>query len=239
MLSLHWKKIVLGLSLLSLSEWSFSQERIKYQPDYDAKRVHFGYFLGLATTTYKLRFNNAYLADINKTIYAITSPSSSGIKAGGVVNFHINDYFDFRIAPLSVSIYARKLLENDSIQHNQVDKAWFEIPMILKYKSERRHNSRMFIFGGVKYGFETNVVNKKAGVTQINNFSTKTSDFCIEYGMGLELFREYFKVTPELHFSHGIKNMINPGANGINKTNFLSYIDRMNTHSVTFFLVFQ
>jgi Outer membrane protein beta-barrel domain len=237
MLNIHWKKIILILGLFGASNGLFAQNRLKYQPDYDAKKIHFGYFLGYSSTNYMIKFNNSYLATVNNgKVYAISSPTSGAIKAGALVNFYINDYFDFRFSPLTVAIYSRKLLENDSIAHNQEDKAWFEIPLQIKYKSERRHNSRMFIFGGLKYGFETNVVNKRNKVALIDNFSTKTSDFSVEYGMGLELFREYFKVTPELHFSHGIKNMINPG---VNRSSFLSYADKLKTHSVTLYIVFQ
>jgi hypothetical protein len=239
MFSLYRKKTLSFILFFFIVVFSFGQSKIKYQPDYDAKRIRFGYFLGLANTNYVIRHNPAFISTTNNSVYAITSPTSTGIKAGGLINFYINEYFDFRIAPLSVSIYARKLLENDSIAHNQVDKAWFEIPLHFKFKSERRNNSRMFVFAGLKYGFETNVVNKRNGQAAFNSFTTKTSDFSIEYGMGLELFREYFKVTPELHFSHGIRNMINPGVGGFDPNNFLSYIDRMNTHSVTFFIVFQ
>lgn len=225
------------MSFVCLSAQVIGQIHTKFQPDYDNKKVHFGYFLGMANTNYNVKFNKSFLADVNgQKVYAISSPSSTAIKAGGLVNVYINDYFDFRFSPLSVAIYSRKLLENDSIPHNQEDKAWFEIPIQIKYKSERRNNSRMFVFAGAKYGFETNIVSKRDGVTKANNFTTKTSDFAIEYGMGLELFREYFKITPELHFSHGIKNMVNPGNN---RSSFLSYVDKLKTHSVTLYLVFQ
>lgn len=237
MLNIYRKKTIVLFAGIFISLGGFAQTQIKYQADYDAKKIRFGYFLGLANTHYKIKFNQSYLASVNNSnVYAITSPSSTGIKAGAIVNVYINEYFDFRFSPLSISIYARKLLENDSIAHNQVDKAWFEIPVQLKYKSERRNNSRMFVFAGLKYGFETNVVNKKGGIARANSFPTKTSDLSIDYGFGLELFREYFKVTPEVHFSHGMKNIINRAdAN----TTFLKYVDRLNTHAVTFYIVFQ
>lgn len=240
MYRLYWQKIVF-VFLLSFSFLkAFSQEKIKFQPDYDNKRIHFGYFLGFSTTNYLIKYRPVILSPANTSVWAITSPSSGAIKAGAIVNYYINDYFDFRFSPLTIAIYGRKLTEygsqKDTIPHNQVDKAWFEIPLQLKYKSERRMNSRMFIFAGVKYGFETNVVNKKGGRTSASNAATKSSDFAIEYGMGLELFREYFKITPEIHFSHGIKNMVNTG---LPASNFLSNVDRMRTHSVSFLLVFQ
>jgi Outer membrane protein beta-barrel domain len=229
--SIHRKKVIVFIFLL-IALRGFSQEKIKYQPDYDNKRIHFGYFLGLVNTNYLIKYNKAILTPDNP-IYVITSPSTTGIKAGAIVNYYVNDYFDLRFSPLTIAIYGRKLLVNDSLKYDQVDKAWFEIPVYLKYKSERRMNSRMFIFAGLKYGFETNVVNRKGAST---SFATKSADLSIDYGMGLELFREYFKVTPELHFSHGFRNMVN---SGLPTSNFLNNVDRMRTHSVSFFIVFQ
>lgn len=234
MLRLHWQKITYLALFICASNISFSQNKLQYQLNYDAKKVRFGYFLGVTSTNYKIKYNRAYLSSVNpNTFYSITSPSTTGIKAGALVNVNLNDYFDFRFSPLSVSIYNREILVNDSLSYKQGDKAWFEIPMQFKYKSERRGNTRMFVFGGLKYGFETNVVNKKSSAgTKL----TKTSDFSVEYGFGLEIFKEYFKVTPEIHFSHGLKNIVNPNTD---YTNFYSFIDKMKTHNVTFYIVFQ
>jgi Outer membrane protein beta-barrel domain len=231
--SIHRKKVIVFVFILTAFN-GFSQEKIRFQPDYDNKRIHFGYFLGTVNTNYLIKYNKNFLDPAKNTnVFVITSPSTTGIKAGAIINYYINDYFDLRFSPLTIAIYGRKLLENDSIKHDQVDKAWFEIPVYLKYKSERRMNSRMFIFAGLKYGFETNVVNRKGAS---GSFSTKSADLSFDYGMGLELFREYFKITPEIHFSHGFRNMANPN---LPASNFLSNVERMRTHSVSFFIVFQ
>ncbi len=68
----------------------------------------------------------------------------------------------------------------------------------------------MYVFAGARIGFQTNIINKK-GSKIFKNQSMRSNDLMLEYGMGLEFFREYFKVTPELHFSHGIFNMIRKG----------------------------
>lgn len=237
MLSLHRKKTLISTLLFFITVIGYSQNDVQFQPDYDAKKVHFGYFLGVATTHYLFKFNSTMLSASNSgKVKSITSPSTTGIKAGGVINVHLNDYFDFRFSPLSISIFNRKILESDSISSTQQDKAWFEIPMLLKYKSERRNNSRMFFFGGLKYGFETNIINKRGKAFANSALYTKSSDLTLDYGMGLEIFREYFKVTPEVHFSHGLKNMKEPG---VPADSYLRLVDKIRTHTVTFYLVFQ
>ncbi len=231
------------LVLLMLTQNLFAQQtRRHFQADYDAKAMRFGYFLGLTNTYFNVKFNNYFVNKDN--YYSITSPSTYGLKMGGLVNFRLNDYFDFRVLP-TVSIYGRKLeyrFINTTLPDGDINKlgekqelretAWFEIPVMFKYKSERRGNVRMYIFGGMRYGVETNAVNKK----KKQQFATKTNDFSIEYGTGMEVFREYFKFAPELHFSHGIRNLVDPvNARGT----AIQGVDRLTTHTITLFLLFE
>ena len=103
---------------------------------------------------------------------------------------------------------------------------------MFKYKSERRGNVRMYVFGGVRYAVETNAVNRRGR----QQFTTKNNDFSVEYGTGIEFFREYFKFSPELHFSHGIVNLVNPvTARGT----AIGGIDRLSTHTVTLYILFE
>lgn len=226
-----------------LTQSVFAQQtRRRFQGDYDAKSLRFGYFLGLTNTYFNVKFNNYFVNKDN--YYSITSPSVLGLKMGGLANFRLNDYFDFRVLP-TVAIYGRRLeykyidtvlpdsdpnkfKENSELRES----AWFEVPIMLKYKSERRGNVRMYVFGGLRYGVETNP-NSRRNRTK---FSTKTSDFSIEYGTGIEFFREYFKFSPEIHFSHGLNNLVDP----VNNRNTpLQGVDRLTTHTVTLYILFE
>jgi hypothetical protein len=228
---------------MAVHSLSAQQNKRLFQGDYDAKTVKFGYFLGLPYTHFNIKFNNYFVN--NDKVYSITSPGTIGLKMGGLANIHLNDYFDFRVLP-TVAIYGRKL-EYRFAQVSATDPtaitglgekkelretAWFELPVMLKYKSERRGNVRMYIFGGLRYAVETNAVNRR----NRQQFTTKNNDFSIEYGTGLEIFREYFKFSPELHFSHGIVNMINPVTSA---GTMIAGIDKLTTHTVTLYISFE
>jgi hypothetical protein len=221
-----------------------AQVRSKFQANYDAKPVRFGYYIGFAPTHFNIKHAASFFtpANMNTTdprgpVYSVSSPSSTAIRAGAMVNYYINDYFDIRFSPLNISVQERKLTyinkDKDVKQDNLNSKAWMEFPLHIKYKSERRHNSRMFIFAGTRWGFETNSITKGKRATA-DNVSLRTSDLQIEYGVGLEIFREYFKVTPELHFSHGIFNMKRKD----NDRYHLNHIQSLKTHSVSLLIMF-
>lgn len=234
-----FKNVLTCLIPVLIAASAEAQVKSKYQANYDAKPLRFGYYIGFATTHLNVRHAPSFFTDANKEapngqIYAVTSPNSTAIRAGAMINYYINDYFDIRFSPLNISVQEKKLVyvnENQEVkQDNLNSKAWMEFPLHIKYKSERRHNSRMFVFAGTRWGFETNSLNQK----QRQNISLRTSDLQIEYGVGLEIFREYFKVTPELHFSHGIFNMKRKD----NDKYHLNHIQSLKTHSVTLLIMF-
>ncbi|WP_162628207.1 type IX secretion/gliding motility protein PorT/SprT [Arcticibacterium luteifluviistationis] len=234
------KASLLLMISLTFSSNAFSQaSTVKHQADYDAKPIRFGYFLGVAFSNYRIKHNQLFLSGANTTINSITSPMDYGIKMGGLMNLNtINPKIDVRIIP-TVAIYAKKLSVNEDPEIiPSREQAWFELPVLIRYKSLRRGNMRMNVFGGMRLGFETNAVNlarkSKIGKTA----GIKSSDLSIEYGAGMELFRQFFKLSPEIHFSHGIKNLIDPAVGSTSITP-ISVIDRLNSHAVTFYLFFE
>lgn len=218
-----------------------AQVKTKFQPNYDAKQIRFGYYIGFATTHYDVKHRASFASQTGPNIiYSVTSPNTTSIRAGAMINYYINDYFDVRFSPLNISIIQRAITYRDAVtgdeKRDKMDnKSWLEIPFHVKYKSERRNNSRMYIFAGTRWGFETNIVNLVGGKKSPANYSMRTNDLMLEYGMGLELFREYFKVSPELHFSHGLFNMIPKNY----AETHLDHVKNLKTHSVSLLILFQ
>lgn len=238
MLGLYRKEITCFF-LIILSFGSFAQVKTKFQPNYDAKPIHFGYYIGFANTHYDFRYRSGFLNNTSSsgTVLSVTSPSTTMIRAGAMINYYVNDYFDIRFSPLNISVLKRSIeyIDANGVQDdNQNDKSWLEFPVHVKYKSERRNNSRMYIFGGARMGFETNIINRKGNKSTVNR-SMRTNDLMIEYGVGLEIFREYFKVTPELHFSHGLFNMIRKDDDRY----YLEQVKSARTHNVSLVILFQ
>ncbi len=242
-------QIVFTLSLFFTISATFAQNRIRYQADYDAKDIKFGYILGIPVNNYYIRYNQKFVNDFNTNKEMIVSPSKPGLRMGGVVNFRVDDYFDFRILP-SVCIYRYELLFQKQITTtgNQTqtgfikrtgyrENAWFELPLMVKYKSERRGNVRMYIFAGSTLAFESNAFNKtKTGAGLFKITELRTLDMSINYGVGLEMFREYFKFAPELHFSHGMRNLVD--ASKVTGTDYAK-IDKLATHTISLNFLFE
>ncbi|MFZ2905348.1 MAG: outer membrane beta-barrel protein, partial [Cyclobacteriaceae bacterium] len=113
-----------------------------------------------------------------------------------------------------------------------VETTMVEFPFLLKYKSMRRGNIRMYMIGGIKPGIEA------SGKKEIENTTTqlevKEANLNLEGGLGFDLYFPLFKFSPEIRFSRGMVNVLD---NTENK--FGQPLRRVNTNTITIYLLFQ
>ena len=222
---------LLAVSVGSAFGQGYAYKR-KHLEHYDDKIIHYGFFFAAPSTRFTVKHSPEFVsADSASRIY---SPSRTGFRVGFVTNFFINDDFDFRITP-AVSLYSREVkydYPGGSTRTETRESTWVDIPFLVKYKSQRRNNSRMYLLAGASVGLETNVRrNQAAGSSKL---ATGNTDLALEYGVGFEQFFEYFKFSPEIRFSHGIPNLFRP-TNSVTSVG----LQRLTTHTVTIYLNFE
>ena len=232
--NLRWKKIAI-LVLLVLHGLICNAQSIykrKFQEFYDDKKFHLGIQFGTAITRFNITHSDAFMS--RDSAYAIFSPAKSGINAGGIISYVLNDHFDLRFTPtLSLSGRAVTYRFNRGFEHTAFRDwtAWVDFPLLLKYKSQRRMNSRMYVVGGGQLSVETNVKRQQLA---FNTLNSKSRDVSIVYGAGFEQFLEHSKLTLEIRFSHGLTNALQPAANV-----YSVGIARMTTHTINIYLIFE
>lgn len=238
LLHLHWQKVVLGLLFLTFSVRPYLQAQSssyfrKHLEYYDDKPIHYGFLFALPITRFNIVHNNNFLTQ--DTTNRITSPTSAGFRMGFVINGYLNEHWDIRTTP-SVSLYDRMVeyeFANGGKRSELREATWLEIPLLFKYKSQRRMNSRMYMLAGMTFGFETNV---RKRLRQGSDFlNTKSADLTLDYGFGFEQFLAYTKFSPEIRFSHGLVNLFR--TNDVNSAS--GSIRRLTSHSVTIYLMFE
>lgn len=233
---LHWPKIILVALLLSTTvQEAVSQGqgyRRKHLEFYDDKPIHYGILFAMPFTRYAIKHNEQFMT--GDTAYSIKSPTKAAFRMGFTVNAFLNERFDLRTTP-SVSLYEREVRYSYPSGVEKIDKresTWIEVPLLLKYKSQRRVNNRMYMIAGVTMAIETNVRRGRGGGA--GTLDTKSTDFTLDYGVGFEQFFEFFKFAPELRFSHGLGNVFQPSQGSLGKG-----IGRLSTNTVTLYLNFE
>ncbi|TAE41420.1 MAG: PorT family protein [Runella slithyformis] len=233
---LRGQKITLFVSLITvfMSQNSLAQGARyapKHQEGYENKLVHYGFLFALPVTRFRFTHSDGFNADSTRLISA---PATAGFRMGLVANLYLTDHWDLRVTP-SVSLYDRVLeyqFTNGKSRRELREATWIELPILLKYKSKRRMNSRMYMIGGMTFGTETNVRRRsQPGSERLN---TKSYDVTLDYGFGFEKFLAYTKFSPEVRFSHGLVNLFQGGDMPTSTS-----LRRLTTHTVTLYVMFE
>ncbi len=242
-LALHLQKIILFITLLTCSglaayaqDASFKDRESKWSsnnlPYYDDRRLHYGFTLALNNTRFRPTPSNYYLSS-NDSVVSITGTRNTGFSLGFILNLKLADFFDLRLLP-TVAFYQRDmnyLFKNKFASVQSTESTFIEIPLVVKYKSQRRGNFRMYMVGGLKAAVEAGAKKKEKKDTELrsNNF-----DLCVDYGFGVDIYYPLFKFSPEIRFSHGVLNMLQRDNNIYSQS-----LDRLSTHTVSLFLHFE
>jgi hypothetical protein len=224
------------LLLLTISLQAYSQrDRGINLPNYDEKWLHYGFYLGVESFQYRLRYSDLFVSPEMDSVISINPATTYGpVNIGFVVNFRLAQFLNLRLLP-RFSINERKV-EYTYASGNQetqiIEAVTMNFPLLLKYKSVRRGNYRMYLVGGINPSIR--VGGKKDTNKEEDKLNIKDSDLSIEFGFGLDVYYPFFKFSPEIRFSRGIVN--NLGSD----TNFYSKgIDRLTTNSISLFLYFE
>lgn len=232
MYHLHRKKslIIIFLVLLISNVARAQDPRWTNLPHYDNRLLHYGFSLGLGTSGYKATMSQTFVD--NDTIKYIRPKFASAFTLGFVVNLRLHEYFDLRLLP-TVGFYERKIdyQFTNTNKTQSVESTFLEFPLLVKYKSQRRRNTRMYLVGGVKFSIEAGSKKKEKKKSELR---TQNADFSIDYGFGFDFYCPLFKFSPELRLSHGFVNMLNADPNVYSQS-----LSKLTTHTLTLYLHFE
>ena len=165
------------------------------------------------------------------------------IHFGFLIGLHSSYYriiypFDLRTL-LQVSFYEfsleYKYLSGDVFSDTRAA-TLVELPILVKYKSQRRKNLRMYIISGLKPGIEVGAKNKDEAGKDI--LGLKAYDISFELGFGADIFFELFKLSPEIRYSRGLINMIKKSENGVPNI-YSDPIEKIIPHNLSIFFTFE
>lgn len=206
-------------------------------PNYDSRRIHFGFILAGNYTTYRAK-NSEYFYQINDTLKRIETTGNGGFTLGFIFNAHLHEHIDFRFTP-QVAFYQRGVdytffnlsTKKYTTENYSVEATFVEFPLLIKYKSQRRNNFGMYVIGGIKPSLSTSNKNKDQRPDKLR-FNNK--DFALEYGVGCDIYFPLFKLSPEIRFSNGFNNM-----RAADNNLFAKSLQKLNTNTITFLLNFE
>ncbi|PIB36546.1 hypothetical protein BFP72_14625 [Reichenbachiella sp. 5M10] len=205
-------------------------------PNFDEQRWHFGFMLGMHTSAYQSQYVDAFVTPSYDTLHSVVPPSNPGFKIGFVVDYHLMETLDIRFSP-TVAFNQLELeyrySDGTSVSDIQ-DPTYVEFPILLKYKSVRRRNRRMYFLGGVNPAIKA--TSSKDKDNSIERLQTKGYNLSLDIGVGMDLYQPLFKFSPELRYSFGLVNVLD----GDSATNdFNAPMKRLTIHTLAFYITFE
>lgn len=225
----------------------------------DDEKIHFGFTLQYGGSLYKIQKYADWRAPfidpdsglpLNDSLSSVYGKYAPGYGIGFVVNGRISNHVDVRLTP-SLN-FNKHMVTYDYVQGSsgsaltmpfstidqKVQATLVEFPLGLKIKSNRRNNFRAYMLYGAKYSFD--ITSKKKRDDSDKDFlykllKNRKNYLSYEAAVGMDLYFEYFKMSPEIKVSYSINDLLdNTTANPYNAP-----IEKLMLRNVTFSLFFE
>lgn len=218
-------KIILIATFCLVSINAISQVRkVQNLPYADQKLYHFGFNIGMNIQDMPL--TNTGVKQANGEVWFANIPSYSiGFNVGLIADYYLSEHFNLRFNP-TIYFGEKSIVfveENTEAQFKKSLKANYMLfPLQIKINGSRTDNYRPYLLAGAYSSIS--IGNKKNDVLKFNSI-----DYGLEFGVGITLYLQYFRLSPELRFSFGLRNIINKDRSDLSNTDLLKYSDAVNS----------
>ena len=220
------KRFLLFLSLFFLSTSIYSQRnntKISNLQNFDQKKIHFGYYIGLNNYNYKLDYLNNPNSDER-----INIENSFGFSVGLIGDLKLRKNLNLRFEPGLKTNKLNVLYPND--EERKIKSTYIQLPLLLKYSAKRYNNIRPYVLGGLSTSFNLSSNQDNPQDNSSNVFRVKTNTFYYELGFGIDFYLQYFKFSPSIRGVFSLKNELIP--DNTSTSIYTGNIDKMSTRAI-------
>jgi hypothetical protein len=225
--------------LLSFVYANAQKAKVKNDPEYDERPVHFGYTMGLNYMDF--RFGRTYNSTVNDTLYADLGQPMLGFQVGIISDYRLGEYFNLRFLP-SFNFGQRNIgFYNKEGRTNKVMKlesSMLDFPLLIKYKAKRINNYRPYLIAGASARYDL-AAKKNYDETLGEYILLKPYDIYCELGFGIDYYLPYFKFSTEIKFSIGLLNVLNDKKISETHPEYLNSLSKINSNILMFSIHFE
>ena len=201
-----------GLLLALIGILAFNSLQAQYygKHPWDAKKFNLGFIMGLNYNDYNLKEQIEVCDDDGICLNRVTVIPRMGLSMGIINNFNFHDQINLRIIP-TISLEQRDFdyaFAGDSIIQRKIEASYFNIPFLFQFKGKYWSRTRFYVIGGPQIGF--NVGSNKKVRDDPNLLKITTADISLVVGAGLNLYGDRIKLSPEIRYSGGLRNVYVP-----------------------------
>lgn len=181
-----------------------AQTHIPNMPEHDSKLYYFGITFGFNYSSF--RINNTRSFAESDTFKQVQPGFGPGFNLGIMGNLRLNKFIDLRFIPALV--FAEKKIKTvdrfDQEENRSVESIYMQLPLQLKFKSDRIGNFRFYGLLGGKFDYD--LASNARSRRQDEWIRVSPIDVGAEVGVGFEFFYPNFIFSPEIKLSQGFIN---------------------------------
>lgn len=176
-------------------------------------------------------------------LMSLSSPVSKGFALGFVSDYKLGENANIRFTPGLVFSDVSAIYEFDDPAYTvqkKVQATFVDLPLGFKLKSNRLNNYRAYIIAGAKYSMDIVSRKKKDDSALISSekyLKSIPNALWYEAGLGLDIYFEWFKLSPEIKFSQTAKSVLLDKDRLENP--YIAPIDKMFLRNFQFSLFFE
>lgn len=225
--------------IIGLSSSNAQKSRTLNLPKYDLKKYHFGFLLAYN----QFDFNIKPYSNLNNfdSLMVVETEPQSGFNLGVISNMRLGNNFDLRFTPtlsfgnriINYTINYRDTIAQ--VVKKNVESTYIDFPVLLKFKSSRMNNVRVYVVGGFNYSIDLASQAKKKN-EQKNEVMIKLlrNDYSFQMGVGVDFYLTYFKFSTEFKMAYGFRDLIQREGNL-----FSNSIQRLNSKIMQVSFLFE
>lgn len=219
----------------------------------DNETLHFGFKFQYVAAEYKILktadWKGPFLDPSGDTMIpaqmtSLSSPVTQGFALGFVSDYKLAENANLRFTPGLVFSDISAIYEYDAPAYTvekKVQGTFVDLPIGIKLKSNRLNNYRAYMIAGAKYSIDIVSAKKKddSGITVASEKYLKNVPNALWYeaGLGLDIYFEWFKLSPEIKFSQTTKSVLLDRDRSENP--YIAPIDKMFLRNFQFSLFFE
>lgn len=194
--------------LLCVSLRGVSQSYGNRHP-FDFKDFNLGFLMGLNYNAYNLK-EQINIVDRGILLNHIEVIPRYGLSLGMIANYNLADQVSIR-SGINISLEQRDFnyfFANDSLIVRKIEASYLNLPFVFQFKTKYYKATRVYVLSGAQIGINLNS-NKKVR-DDMNLLKIKTQDLSLIFGAGVNLYGDRIKLSPEIRYSLGLKNIYEP-----------------------------
>ncbi len=200
---------ILTTLLLIIANTAMGQNGTRNLRLYDQRPIHFGFYVGVNVYDFQLRMKSD-LSEIPK-VYGYETEASPGYSVGIVSDLRLGHNLNLRFLPSFVNTERKLYIDMEhpytgvrSIEERIIESSLIQAPFELKFKTDRIENHRWYVLTGFTYSYD---LSSKEDLEDDLIFKLNSSDLSYDFGIGMDIYFEYFKLSPQIKAFWGFNDL--------------------------------